>query len=464
MPTEYVFISYARDDQAHLSPIKQAIRNAGSEHWADTRIEGGEDFEHLIKSSISEAFCFVLLLTENSVGSEWVKAEFEIARDCGVPVIPLVRSSNADLYQTRWFVDADWLAPIRRLHAIPFTETFGKEAQAALTSAVSKQHAKATQSSRVMSFLNFKGGVGKTTLSALTAMKIFEQHNDDILIIDLDPQESISEIFLSDSDLSDSFSNQETSLSLFEHTRLESNGVSPPDFKVEMALSNPVNFNRFQQIAHNVIPASQTTVSFDIIPSDTRLMKFSMISPGQSAYFRDNFHKALTALKRRYSTILLDCGPSASLLANCVLEASDAIIAPVRADNTSIRGVSLMEKAAREIYGLDIRSKTFALFNFFRPKSIIETTFIDRFTNSPEEFDSALEVLSGKVLNTKIRDSGELIAVERRTQDIREHNPSVTEQIMRRKFSRSSEGFSDLCNELAKKIRRVQMNDGNYRL
>jgi cellulose biosynthesis protein BcsQ len=44
-------------------------------------------------------------------------------------------------------------------------------------------------------FMNLKGGVGKTVLTANLAREIVRQHNKKILLVDLDPQCSLSYLF-----------------------------------------------------------------------------------------------------------------------------------------------------------------------------------------------------------------------------------------------------------------------------
>ena len=44
-------------------------------------------------------------------------------------------------------------------------------------------------------FMNLKGGVGKTVLTANIAREIVHQHNKKILLVDLDPQCSLSYLF-----------------------------------------------------------------------------------------------------------------------------------------------------------------------------------------------------------------------------------------------------------------------------
>ncbi len=42
--------------------------------------------------------------------------------------------------------------------------------------------------SKIVSFINYKGGVGKTTLAVETAVTLAKEHGFKVLVIDLDPQ------------------------------------------------------------------------------------------------------------------------------------------------------------------------------------------------------------------------------------------------------------------------------------
>lgn len=86
------FISYAQEDlafvQAVLAPLLEDCGYAS--WWADTGIQGGEDFQLRIVERLRAADLFVLVMSPDSQKSEWVRAELHTAFQLGKYVIPLL--------------------------------------------------------------------------------------------------------------------------------------------------------------------------------------------------------------------------------------------------------------------------------------------------------------------------------------------------------------------------------------
>lgn len=80
-----VFLSYAHEDQAVVSQIKQAFENAGIEVWFDktpSALRAGEDFEAIIKSNIERCASFIPVISRHTLTpkarffrSEWRHAQ-----------------------------------------------------------------------------------------------------------------------------------------------------------------------------------------------------------------------------------------------------------------------------------------------------------------------------------------------------------------------------------------------------
>jgi len=70
-----VFISYAREDQARTKAVVEALTAEGLDIWWDKRIGVGDRFEDEIDAAIDQAKCVLVLWSELSVGSDWVRAE-----------------------------------------------------------------------------------------------------------------------------------------------------------------------------------------------------------------------------------------------------------------------------------------------------------------------------------------------------------------------------------------------------
>jgi hypothetical protein len=108
-----VFLSYAREDRERASVLAHALESEGWSVWWDRKMVAGETFDETIERQLAAANSVVVLWSEYSISSEWVKSEAATAseRDVLVPVLlddvkqPLEfrRRHAADL--TRWTGD-----------------------------------------------------------------------------------------------------------------------------------------------------------------------------------------------------------------------------------------------------------------------------------------------------------------------------------------------------------------------
>jgi len=83
-----VFLSYDRDDQAAARKIAAALEKAGHQVWWDRNIRGGSEFAQEIERALADAGAVVVLWSERSIQSAWVRDEAAAGRDSGrlVPV------------------------------------------------------------------------------------------------------------------------------------------------------------------------------------------------------------------------------------------------------------------------------------------------------------------------------------------------------------------------------------------
>ena len=83
-----LFLSYDHEDVARAAPIATALENAGHSVWWDRRIHGGAEYNSEIEGAVAAADAVIVLWTERSVRSPWVRDEAAEGRDRGklVPV------------------------------------------------------------------------------------------------------------------------------------------------------------------------------------------------------------------------------------------------------------------------------------------------------------------------------------------------------------------------------------------
>lgn len=86
-----IFISYKREDQdekGRVAPIAEALRAEGYDVFYDVQVPPGSSWEAYLQSKIDAARVVLVLWSQHSVASDWVKEEAEMAKSAGklIPV------------------------------------------------------------------------------------------------------------------------------------------------------------------------------------------------------------------------------------------------------------------------------------------------------------------------------------------------------------------------------------------
>ncbi len=179
---------------------------------------------------------------------------------------------------------------------------------------------------KVISFINQKGGVGKTTM-AFNAAHALGQKGHKVLALDLDPQGNLSLLF--------------QSKSLHTIHQLLVNSVK--ELKV---LHIPLLLSEVIQKGTKVdlIPAGQELSGFDLT-----MASITMPRPLVLKKFLE-----LSGLLTRYEYIIIDCPPTLGLLVVNALCASDGVIIPFRADDFSKKGLEHFYQVLGDISDMGI--------------------------------------------------------------------------------------------------------------
>lgn len=70
-----IFISYASEDKERVKPLAERLQQEGWSVWWDRYIPPGKSFDEVIEEELGKAICVIVLWSENSVRSRWVKTE-----------------------------------------------------------------------------------------------------------------------------------------------------------------------------------------------------------------------------------------------------------------------------------------------------------------------------------------------------------------------------------------------------
>lgn len=203
----------------------------------------------------------------------------------------------------------------------------------------------------VVSVLNMKGGVGKTTLTANVFRELFRRKRKNILLVDFDPQYNLTQLLL-DAEQYDELREKQQTLwhvinpeeapSIFD---VSDNDHMQPD---------PIHgFVRRMKSLRN-----PELVKLDLLPGDFRTARINLMTePASLRIRRQRFLRCINEARSVYELVVLDCNPSSSFMTRTAIEAATHILIPVRADRYSLLGIQMLTQYIEELPMLE-RSPT----------------------------------------------------------------------------------------------------------
>lgn len=198
----------------------------------------------------------------------------------------------------------------------------------------------------VISTVNMKGGVGKTTLTVNLATSLAKNHGKRVLVIDLDSQINGTLSLMSPHEFA-KMRKARSTLSYLIDSLIKSS--VPTDKELE------------QFICHNVCQVK----GMDMLPGDLELYDEYLVSEmlHKQAMLEPelNFNAVwqqlegglistlLKPLRRLYDFIIMDCPPGYNLLTRSGIAASDFYLLPARPEPLSIVGIQLLERRIKKL-------------------------------------------------------------------------------------------------------------------
>jgi chromosome partitioning protein len=179
---------------------------------------------------------------------------------------------------------------------------------------------------KVISFINQKGGVGKTTM-AFNAAHALAKNGHKVLAIDLDPQANLTLLFKAQNEVN-----------LFH------------------LLINSVKELKMLHVPALFSSVMDSSSSVDLLPGGQELSGFDLTVASINAPRQLILRKflELNALVSRYDFIIIDCPPTLGLLVINALCASDGVIVPFRPDDFSLKGLEHFYQVLEDIEDMGI--------------------------------------------------------------------------------------------------------------
>lgn len=192
----------------------------------------------------------------------------------------------------------------------------------------------------VITVMNMKGGVGKTTL-AIHLGGVFARYDlgarrRNVLLIDYDPQFNLTQAFLPAKEYFDLEAARKTTLAILVD---DDTNLDPYHIQVAGNLKPPLPV----ELAHTVYTG--TDWRLDLIPSTLDLMYLALGELGSKmATLEERFSRFVDECRKVYDLVIIDCHPAGSLFTKTALRSSDHVLIPVVAQRYAVRGIGLMIK------------------------------------------------------------------------------------------------------------------------
>lgn len=189
---------------------------------------------------------------------------------------------------------------------------------------------------QVVSLMNMKGGVGKTTLAVNLAYALAYQHDKRVLLVDGDPQFNATQSLLDDDEYLAHIKSKGTLKDIFIPRRLgnvnTTTGLAKATSKAKMGLGEctvDVFIGRYGKSG-----------KLDLLPSHLSVIEAEMTPRGSEKRLKAYLKEKAAG----YDYVIIDCPPTISFFTQAAMLASDKYLVPIKPDPLSVVGLPLLER------------------------------------------------------------------------------------------------------------------------
>jgi chromosome partitioning protein len=198
---------------------------------------------------------------------------------------------------------------------------------------------------KVISVINYKGGVGKTTLTSNIAGEL-AYRGYDVLMIDLDPQASLTFSFIDPEYWREEVSSNKTIKNWFSTKKKE----------------KEKNFNKLIITPEAVNDALDGRGKLELVSSHLELINVDLELATQlggvdQQQIGENYIKVHRRLKdglkqipkEAYDYVIIDCPPNFNIVTKCAIVASDYVLIPAKPDYLSTMGIDYLQASINKL-------------------------------------------------------------------------------------------------------------------
>jgi chromosome partitioning protein len=197
---------------------------------------------------------------------------------------------------------------------------------------------------KVISLINMKGGVGKTTLAVNLADCLVRQHSASVLMLDVDPQFNCTQCLMTPAEyVKHRADGRDTMLDVFDRKRIKASTVTGSDSVEPKKLSE--------------IGVVEVRENLYLLPGSLDLYRLEM-APGEGRENRIKAYLSAISENTHYDYVIIDTPPTPSVWMTSALIASDWYLIPVKPDPLSLTGLDLLKSIVddrKENYALSVR-------------------------------------------------------------------------------------------------------------
>lgn len=198
---------------------------------------------------------------------------------------------------------------------------------------------------QVLSVINYKGGVGKTTLTANIAGEL-AYRGYDVLMIDLDPQASLTFSFIDPESWRDRVASVRTIKNWFSTKKKY----------------REKNFNKLIISPESVNDALEGRGKLDLVSSHLELINVDLELATQLGgvdvqTIGEQYIKVHRRMKEgleqipdvAYDYVIIDCPPNFNIVTKSAIVASDYVLIPAKADYLSTMGIDYLQSSVKKL-------------------------------------------------------------------------------------------------------------------
>ncbi len=328
-----LFIAHGHRDVDPLLQVHEAMRRASIPTWYTPA--GSKDFEpDSVKTAIDDAFGMVVLVSASSIRSKAVQEQLQIAHERGLTLFP-IRTDNARLSKQ-----------FKTLLADQLTDSLADEG--ALERLVQQVKDRYERRCPVISVMNLKGGVGKTTVSSQVFGTWQASLGGRTLLIDLDPQYNLTQTFFDMEHADASSARDKSVISLFERSRLHAYDTISPSESWSEINTEPFEPAERQVISHDILAGENAPGGrFDLISGQFEISKYAFAKgPEALALVGSNFRRMIDYYRSEYDLIVHFHGNTAIVKESVEHSRLNAVLAVINVggDTEALKAVTGLVK------------------------------------------------------------------------------------------------------------------------